>query len=64
MNEEDDQRRSDRRVFLLRIGFSSFGESMIGPYIGVYAVQLGATPAEMGWLRSLQQFSGSTMQLA
>lgn len=37
---------------------------MMGPYIGVYAVQLGATPAEMGWLQSLQQFSGSTMQLA
>jgi len=58
------QRELDRRVFLLRTGLSGFGDSMMAPYVGVYAVQMGANPAEMGWLRSLQNLSGNTMQLA
>ncbi len=37
---------------------------MMAPYVGIYAVQMGANPADMGWLRSLQNLSGNTMQLA
>jgi len=57
------RRKSDRRVFLLRAGLSAFGDNMMSPYVGVYAVQLGASPADMGWFRSLQNLSGNTMQL-
>ncbi len=58
------RRRLDRYVFLVRTGLSAFGEAMMAPYIGIYAVQMGANPAEMGWLRSLQNLAGNTMQLA
>ena len=37
---------------------------MMAPYVGVYAVQMGASPAEMGWLQSLANLSGNTMQFA
>lgn len=59
---ERGRRESDRRTFLVRTGLASFGDNMMAPYIGVYAVQMGATPAEMGWLSSLQNLSGNTMQ--
>jgi len=64
MNPDSGKQRSDRRVFLMRAGLSAFGDNMMAPYVGVYAVQMGASPAEMGWLRSLQNLSGNTMQLA
>jgi len=32
---------------------SSFGGGLMNPYVSVYAIQLGAGPSEMGWLRSL-----------
>ena len=63
MSSGSDRRESDRRVFLLRAGLSAFGDNMMSPYVGVYAVQLGASPADMGWLRSLQNLSSTTMEL-
>ncbi len=63
MNPDSEKQRSDRRVFLMRAGLSAFGDNMMAPYVGVYAVQMGATPAEMGWLRSLQNLSGNTCGL-
>jgi len=36
---------------------------MMTPYLGIYAVQLGANPAEMGWLSALQNLSANTMQI-
>jgi len=41
----------------------SFGNGVIGPYITIYAVQLGASSTEMGWLRSLGNLFGSVMQV-
>jgi len=61
--DEEGQRRSDRQLFLLSQGIGAFGSSLISPYLGVYAVQLGATPAEMGWFRSLERVSRSATQL-
>ncbi len=58
-----DQRKPDRKAFLVRCGLTTFGDAMMSPYVGVYAVQLGANPAEMGWFQSLQNLSGGTMQL-
>ncbi|MBL7118434.1 MFS transporter [Candidatus Bathyarchaeota archaeon] len=63
MGEEEGQRQSDRRIWLLSQGIGAFGSSLLTPYLGVYAVQLGANPAEMGWFRSLDRISRSTTQL-
>jgi len=64
MSKDPSKRESDHRIFLVRTALSAFGDNMMAPYIGVYAVQMGANPAEMGWLRSLQNLSGNTMQIA
>jgi len=41
----------------------SFGNGVIGPYINIYAVQMGASPMEIGWLRSLTNLFGNIMQV-
>jgi len=47
----------------LRQVVSNFSGGMINPYINVYAVQLGANPSEMGWLRSLNNLFSNVMQI-
>ncbi len=64
MNRRPYRRSHDHWIFLVRTSLSAFGESMMAPYVGVYAVQMGANPAQMGWLRSLGNLSANTLQLA
>lgn len=64
MNRDPNRRSHDHWIFLVRTSLSAFGESMMAPYVGVYAVQMGANPAQMGWLRSLGNLSTNTLQLA
>lgn len=42
---------------------SNFGGGVINPYVPIYAVQLGASPSEMGWLRSLNNLFSNVMQV-
>ncbi len=41
------------RSLYLRQVISNFGGGLMNPYVSIYAIQLGAGPSEMGWLRSL-----------
>jgi MFS family permease len=42
---------------------NSLGLGMVNPFIGVYAVELGASSSEMGWLQSLASLSNNVMQV-
>jgi MFS family permease len=42
---------------------SNFSGGVINPYVSIYAVQLGASPSEMGWLRSLNNLFSNVMQV-
>jgi len=51
------------RPLYMRSVIASFGSGVMGPYTTVYAVQLGASPSEMGWFRSLTNLSASVLQV-
>jgi len=42
---------------------SSFGSGTVGPFLGVYALKLGATPSEMGWYQSVSNLAPNFMQV-
>ena len=42
---------------------ANFSSGIINPYVPIYAVQLGASSEEMGWLRSLANLFGNIMQV-
>jgi MFS family permease len=41
----------------------NFSDGIITPYVPVYAVQLGASSEEMGWLRALTNLFGNVIQV-
>ena len=49
--------------FFARHFLLNFSNGIISPYISVYAVQLGASSTEMGWLRSLMNLFGNITQV-
>jgi MFS family permease len=42
---------------------NSLGAGMVSPFMGAYAVKLGASPAEMGWFQSSSNLSNNVMQV-
>ena len=51
------------RTLYLRQVANNFSGGVINPYVPIYAVQLGASSSEMGWLRSLNNLFGNVMQI-
>ncbi|MEM3442911.1 MAG: MFS transporter, partial [Candidatus Bathyarchaeia archaeon] len=41
----------------------SFGNGMISPFTGAYAVKLGASSSDMGWFQSSANISNNVMQI-
>jgi len=62
-NEQAINGPTSLRPLYLRSVIASFGNGVMAPYTTVYAVQLGASPSEMGWFRSLTNLSASVMQV-
>ena len=48
---------------VLRSVVNSFGMGMVNPFIGPYAVQLGASPSEMGWFQSFANLGNNVLQI-
>ena len=48
---------------LVRSVVNSFGMGMVSPFIGAYAVQLGASSSEMGWFQSSANMSNNILQV-
>jgi MFS family permease len=42
---------------------NSLGVGMVNPFMGAYAVKLGASPSEMGWFQSSSNLSNNVMQV-
>jgi len=42
---------------------NSLSAGMVNPFMGAYAVKLGASPSEMGWFQSSSNLSNNVMQV-
>ena len=42
---------------------NSFSSGMVSPFMGAYAVRLGASPSDMGWFQSSTNISNNLMQV-
>jgi len=62
-NTQAENKSASLRPLYLRSIIGNFGNGVMGPYTTVYAVQLGASPTEMGWFRSLTNFFANVMQI-
>lgn len=51
------------KTLYIRQAANSFGGGLINSYIPIYAVQLGASAAELGWLRSLNNLFSNVTQI-
>jgi MFS family permease len=60
LNEEES---ASLKPFYARQILFNFSTGIISPFVSVYAVQLGASSTEMGWLRSLMNLFGSITQV-
>jgi MFS family permease len=47
----------------IRSVVNSLGSGMVSPFMGAYAVKLGASPSEMGWFQSSSNLSNNVMQV-
>ena len=61
--EINDQQKVSLNPFFARHFFYNFSNGVISPYISVYAVQLGASSTEMGWLRALMNLFSNVPQI-
>lgn len=51
------------RPLFVRSVVNSLGLGMVNPFLGAYAVELGASSSEMGWFQSLTNLSNNVMQV-
>ena len=61
--EIDEHQEVSLNPFFTRHFLYNFSNGVISPYISVYAVQLGASPTEMGWLRALMNLFSNIPQI-
>ncbi len=62
MTADDEPPPSLKPLYVRQILFN-FSNGIISPYVPIYAVQLGASSEEMGWLRSLTNLFSNIIQV-
>ncbi len=62
MTSKEDPAVSLKPIYVRQILFN-FSNGIINPYVPIYAVQLGASSEEMGWLRALTNLFGNIIQV-
>ncbi len=62
-DEIDEQQEVSLKPFFTRHFLYNFSNGVISPYVSVYAVQLGASSTEMGWLRALMNLFSNIPQI-
>ncbi len=62
MTADDEPAPSLKPLYIRQILFN-FSNGIISPYVPIYAVQLGASSEEMGWLRSLTNLFSNISQV-
>ncbi|MEM3699535.1 MAG: MFS transporter [Candidatus Bathyarchaeia archaeon] len=61
--ENGDEKEADLKPLYIRSVVNSLGAGMVSPFMGAYAVKLGASSAEMGWYQSSSNISNNVMQV-
>lgn len=56
-------KKANLKPLYARSVVNSLGLGMVNPFIGAYAVELGASSSEMGWFQSLASLSNNVMQV-
>jgi len=59
----EDKKKSTLKPLYARSVVNSLGVGMVNPFMGAYAVKLGASSSEMGWFQSSTNISNNLMQL-
>jgi MFS family permease len=62
LSSNEENSASLKPIYIRQILFN-FSSGIINPYVSIYAVQLGASSEEMGWLRSLTNLFGNILQV-
>lgn len=57
------QQQPDLKPLYTRSVVNSLGQGMVNPFMSAYAIQLGASPSDMGWFQSSSNLSNNAMQL-
>jgi MFS family permease len=60
---ERDKKEANLKPLYIRSVVNSLGTGMVSPFMGAYAVKLGASSAEMGWYQSSSNISNNIMQV-
>jgi MFS family permease len=60
---EEDEKEANLKPLYVRSVVNSLGSGMVSPFMGAYAVKLGASSAEMGWYQSSSNISNNIMQV-
>lgn len=60
---QEDETKSDLKPLYARSVVNSLSGGMINPFVGAYAVELGASPSQMGWFQSSTNISNNLMQV-
>jgi MFS family permease len=60
---ERDEKEANLKPLYIRSVVNSLGTGMVSPFMGAYAVKLGASSAEMGWYQSSSNISNNIMQV-
>lgn len=58
-----DEKEANLKPLYVRSVVNSLGSGMVSPFMGAYAVKLGASSAEMGWYQSSSNISNNVMQV-
>ena len=59
----EDKTKADLKPLYTRSVVNSLGAGMVNPFMGAYAVKLGASSSEMGWFQSSTNLSNNVMQV-
>lgn len=62
-NRQPDSTEVNLRPLYVRSVVNSLGVGTVNPFLGAYAVKLGASPSEMGWFQSLTNLSNNVVQV-
>lgn len=62
-SEKKNVNNGNLKPLYVRSVVNSLGSGAVSPFLGVYAVKLGATPSDMGWFQSASNLSPNVMQV-
>ena len=59
----ENEKKADLKPLYSRSVVNSLGAGMVNPFMGAYAIELGASSSDMGWFQSSSNISNNVMQV-